>query len=136
MSRWARASVILFVVIAGCALFRALGDSALFPWPDEWTEAVLKLTLWVVPCCVLMWVACGTGREAASALGLNNTVVQGYAFGIAASVPMLLVPLFGGSLQRVPLAVLFGTILVGPFAEEVLFRGWLFRQLWKQSGWP
>ena len=31
---------------------------------------------------------------------------------------------------------LVGTVLLGPFAEEVLFRGFLFTVLWRRVGWP
>src|SRR5262245_48914271 len=116
MSRWARASGILLVVVAGLALFRALGNSALFPWSDDLTDAVLKLVLWIVPCTYLLWLARGRSvRGALSQLGLDGAPVRGYGFGLLASVPMLVVPLLGTPLHPVPVSALVATILVGPF---------------------
>src|SRR6185436_709397 len=40
-----------------------------------------------------------------------------------------------GALRAVPVSTLVGAVVVSPFAEEVLFRGWLFRQLTRHSGW-
>jgi membrane protease YdiL (CAAX protease family) len=135
MTPWARSGVILAVVIVGCLGFRGLGD--FIPLSDDWTDALLKLVLWILPCTYLLWLVSDKSvRSALSRLGLNATALRGYGFGLVASAPMLFVALIGTPLHPVPMSALVATILVGPFAEEVLFRGWMFRQLWQFAGWP
>jgi membrane protease YdiL (CAAX protease family) len=137
MTRGAWAAVVLLVVIAGVAAFRVLGDVVTFGFSDDWSEALLKLSLWVAPCALLLrlWGA-GGYRAVAAELGLTGPVARGYAFGCVASLPMVVTLPFGATLRPLDASVLVGAVLVGPFAEEVLFRGWLFRQLSRRAGWP
>ena len=137
MSSALRTLVVLAVAAAACAAFRVVGDALNLPWSDDWTEAALKVAFWVAPCAIALrlWGMRRYG-DVAQALGLTRVVARGYGFGLAASLPMIAALPFAGSLHPVPLSVLVSTIVVGPFAEEVLFRGWVFRQLWRRAGWP
>jgi len=132
-----RALLVLAMVVAGCAAFRALGTVANFPWSDDWTEALLKIGLWVAPVAIAlrMWGARGY-REVGAALGLTGVPARGYLFGAAACVPVLAAWPLGRALHGASVSLLVSTVIVGPLAEEILFRGWAFRQLWLRAGWP
>jgi len=137
MSRAARATVVMLVVVAGWAAFRQVGAALTLPWSDDWTDAVLKLTFWVAPCAIaLRLFGAGSYREVAAELGLAGRAWVGVAFGLVALVPLLAVMAFAGTPRPVRFDVMVGVVIVGPVAEEVLFRGWLFRQLSRQAGWP
>jgi membrane protease YdiL (CAAX protease family) len=61
-------------------------------------------------------------------------VLGGLAFGLVATLPMgLALPLVrsGGP----DLGSILGTVLLGPFAEEVLFRGFMLAFLVRRAGW-
>ncbi len=96
-------------------------------------ESLLKLALWVVPSIVIvgfMWRM--PPAEALRELGLAKNPLTAVAIGLLTLIPLVAVWL------QVPLSTasagaIFGTALVGPFAEEVLFRGLLFRQ-WIRGG--
>jgi len=132
-----RAAAVFVVVVAGWAAFRQFGNTIRFPFSDDWSEALLKLAFWVVPCVIALrfWGARTYGRVAAE-LGLTSAVVRGLGFALVASLPLLIALSVTGSFRQVPLSILAGAVIVGPFAEEVLFRGWMFRQLSSRAGWP
>ena len=73
-------------------------------------------------------------RRAAAELGLRTPVVRGLVFGLLASAPMLVTFALTSSINpaMTPLSVGVGCILA-PFAEEVLFRAYLFRQLYRRA---
>jgi membrane protease YdiL (CAAX protease family) len=135
-----RTVVVLLVTAAAYFAFRMMGDSSrVLPGagidPDL-VEALLKVGFWVVPSALAVRVLqrVGYGRVVAE-LGLRRRVVAGYGLGLAAMLPMaVLVAAVGPSYFRV--VSFAGIALVGPFAEEVLFRGFLLRQLYRRCGWP
>jgi membrane protease YdiL (CAAX protease family) len=94
-----------------------------------WAEGLLKVALWVVPALVVTMaverVGAGGGWQA---LGLRGGARRGLAFGLLVTVPMAVVLPFG-ALDLPTLDVLVGAVLLGPFAEEVLFRGFLMGRL-------
>ena len=99
-------------------------------------EGLLKVALWVVP-PVLFLMAVGRQnlRQTWRELGLGAPARAGYAFGLMATVPMALALPFTARLFRPDLASIIGTVLAGPFAEEVLFRGFLLAFLVRRAGW-
>jgi membrane protease YdiL (CAAX protease family) len=98
-------------------------------------EAALKVVLWVPICAVTVWLL---GRSAGTrplvGLGIRTGLFRGIALGVVATFPMLvaaaLLPRKGFVADLV-----VGSALLGPFAEELLFHGLLFRQLISGAGW-
>lgn len=128
------AAALLFVYVA-VRLFWEIGSKG---WPildAAWVElGLLKILLWVVPSILVIGIA---ARRAQSSLfewmGFRGSPAKGLAFGLAASLPMAVVVLASGSLSWSADSVIASGIL-GPFAEEVLFRGFLFLSLLR-AGW-
>jgi CAAX protease family protein len=101
----------------------------------DWAEGLFKMGLWVAPAALILRVAgLRTYGEVAGELGLRRHAAVGYAFGLVAMLPMLIAMPFGWELPG-SLSALVGSVVLGPFAEEVLFRGFLFRQLVRRAGW-
>jgi membrane protease YdiL (CAAX protease family) len=99
-----------------------------------WNESLLKLVLWVVPAIVIvgfMWRL--PPVDALRELGLATNPLPGLALGLLTLIP-LVVLWTEARLSTVSAGAIVGTSLVGPFAEEVLFRGLLFRQLLRRGG--
>lgn len=126
----------LFVVYLAVRLFwyavghvRPIGDSAFL-------EGLFKLLVWVGPCVVVTMIwALASLHDAWRQLGLHGPVARGFTFGLIATIPMALAAIVSG--PRLPdLDDLVGSVLLGPFAEEVLFRGFLFTVLWRRARWP
>jgi membrane protease YdiL (CAAX protease family) len=89
---------------------------------------------------LIVWLGLWLGlrlpwRKIPGELGLDRPIGPATAFAFLACSPMLLVPAVVGSLSDAldPLNLLF---LAGiwPFAEEVLFRGYAFRQIHRRGG--
>lgn len=98
-------------------------------------EAFVKLSLWVPACLLgLSLTRGGLRRSFWSDLGLGEGALQGLVFGVAATLPMVMAVVW---LPKKPLDpdLVAGSALIGPFAEEALFRGFLFRQLIRRAGW-
>jgi membrane protease YdiL (CAAX protease family) len=99
-----------------------------------WNESLLKLALWAVPSILIvgfMWRM--PPVEALRELGLATNPLPGLALGLLTLIP-LVVLWTEARLSIVSAGAMVGTSLVGPFAEEVLFRGLLFRQLLRRGG--
>jgi len=117
----------------------------LFWWADEQQSpasysvtlsGLLKALLWVVPSAL---VAVGSRRRGADrphpVMGLDVSALRGFGFGLVATLPLGVAVLLSGH-ARATLDVLAGTALLGPFAEEVLFRGFLLTQLRERARIP
>jgi CAAX protease family protein len=92
---------------------------------------------WVLFCLVGLWIAYRMGPRAAIAeLGLTAPAVRGVGIALLASLPMLVVLLLvsKNAMQFVPQAML-SSVLLAAVTEEILFRGYLFRQLYRRAGW-
>jgi membrane protease YdiL (CAAX protease family) len=134
MSPRATTAICLLSVAVLFAVFWIVGQFDVFQLSQEWVEGILKVLVWVVPSVLVtffMW-----GRSAGGALeelGLRSNPVTGYAFGLAAAVPTLIAwPAVGA--RPLFASAIVGSVLLGPLAEEVLFRGLLFRQLYRRGG--
>lgn len=95
---------------------------------------LLKVGLWVLPAAALTW-ALERGERASAwrLLGLWPPAWRGFGLGILATAPFALV--WWLAPRGAPdLDTLVGDVLLGPFAEEVLFRGFLFLAL-RRLGW-
>ncbi len=77
------------------------------------------------------WPWCAFGE-----LGMIKPIHIGLGFGFVATLPMLAVFLIFCKLRSDLNAVnLIGGAVTYVFAEELLFRGYLFRQLYRKAGW-
>jgi len=113
-------------------LMRLLQLKRFMPWL---VVLGIRNTLEVSLCFVGVAIAHRFGfRRSAAELGLRAPVGRAVAFGMLASAPMLIA--FAWAFRPNPnmtfLTVGVGCI-VAPFAEEVLFRAFLFRQLYRRA---
>lgn len=97
-------------------------------------EGLLKILLWVVPAVAAVMIVDRVSlHDSWRALGLDSDF-GGYRFGLLATLPMAIIVVFF-ALGRLDSDELVGSVLLGPFAEEVLFRGFLLRRLLLDAGW-
>jgi len=92
---------------------------------------------WLLFCLGGLWVAYRMGpRAAITELGLAAPVFRGLGIALLASLPMLVVLLLvsRNPMQFVPQTML-SSVLLAAVTEEILFRGYLFRQLYRRAGW-
>jgi len=129
------AVVALFVVFLSVRAFWWIGSQPVPVLDAVWLgEGLLKLALWVVPCVFITRIALRESLAGAwRALGMHGSPARGYLFGLAATLPMAIVVLFGRTFST-SIDAIAGTVVLGPFAEEVLFRGFLFLTL-RRLGW-
>lgn len=125
---------ILFVYAATRAFWWATGE----PWFWNtllWMD-LLKLVMWV-PASILMvtMLRRGTWRDAIADLGLTTPAWHGTRLAIAATLPMAAMVLTSYRVRLNPESLISAAFL-GPLAEEVLYRGFLFQQLWHRARWP
>lgn len=100
----------------------------------DFAEQPLRWTLIVL---VGLYAAHRIGPwRAIEELGLRSNIGYAALFCGVTTLPMAIVPLFIGSLNRDidPLWVLFSACF-WPLGEEILFRGYLFRQLYRRAHW-
>jgi membrane protease YdiL (CAAX protease family) len=125
---------LLFVVVAVQA-FWWVSES---PWSvlnSWWSEGALKVALWVVPAVLILGIRHrGSVTAAWQGLGFGGSAARGYVFGVLMTAPMALV-LMALTIEAVPPGALVGGALLGPLAEEVLFRGFLLLWLVRMAGW-
>jgi membrane protease YdiL (CAAX protease family) len=126
--RLAAAGALLLVYLLVRAFWMA-PEPHLRVFDYAWAEGLLKVALWVAPAVVLTMAVERVGAGGAwQALGLRGGAGRGLGFGLLVTVPMAVVLPFG-ALDLPTLDVLVGAVLLGPFAEEVLFRGFLMGRL-------
>ena len=98
-------------------------------------EATAKIVLWGCGCFpIVLWLSRRADTTVRDALGLGAGVWRGLGFGFVSTLPML-AAVFLTSRERFSLDLAFGSGVLGPFAEELLFRGFLFGLLWRFAGW-
>jgi membrane protease YdiL (CAAX protease family) len=98
-------------------------------------EGALKLALWApLPALVLWILHRRQDWSVVSAFGLDRGLMRGLAFGLIATVPMAAAVAFLPTKALDPDLVL-GSSVLGPVAEEILFRGFLFAYLIRRAGW-
>lgn len=99
---------------------------------DGFVKALLWIGLSAIVVSVLRW---SPPWKAAAFLGFTNGSTRGVIFGLLATAPLAVAVLATGS-RFTGVDPILGTALLGPLAEEVLFRGFLFRQLHQHARWP
>lgn len=99
-----------------------------------WVTGLQKMLIWVLPAvAVSWWLAGGRLAGALGGLGLVPFAARGVIVALACTLPFGLAWWVMG--HRVAGAdELAGDVILGPFAEEVLFRGFLFLGL-RSLGW-
>lgn len=69
-------------------------------------------------------------------LAVFTNPLTGLAVGVVGTAPMWLIPLISGSFaEDLSLYSLLFFCVIWPFAEEIVFRGYFFRQLHRRAGW-
>lgn len=92
-------------------------------------ESLLKAALWIAPSLGIVGIAWRLSpRQGLRELGLFANPLTGCAVGLVTAIPIAALWM-QDRLTTPTLDLIAGTVIVGPFAEEVLFRGVLFRQL-------
>jgi membrane protease YdiL (CAAX protease family) len=125
----------LFVVYIAVHVFWFGSDNVWQIAASGFVEGLFKLLIWFLPCVIMtMFLARASLHEAWRQLGLRGAAGRGWIFGLAATLPMAFAAIFVG--PRLPdLDDLVGSVLLGPLAEEVLFRGFLFTALLQRAKW-
>ena len=131
-----RAVFTFFVVIAAVLAFRVTGSVHWAVLELGLAAGLLKILLWVVPSVgAVMTADRASLHDSWRALGLDSdSRLVGYTFGLLATLPMAVVVVFFAP-GRLDSDELVGSVVLGPFADEVLFRGFLFRRLLFDAGW-
>jgi len=93
--------------------------------------------LWIGLCFFGLFAAHRMGpMQSLDELGLCGDIAQGWLVGLLASLPMFVGLVIASKLSiHTSLRVVLVSVLFGPFAEEVLFRGYLFLQLYRRAQW-
>jgi len=88
--------------------------------------------------CVLGIAVAQRGRpRPLREMGLAAPVGRALAFAFLATLPMSLgFALVSRLNPHLTLATIVVSTIIAPFAEEVLFRGYIFRQLYRRARWP
>lgn len=123
--------------IALCVFAVAIGSLELFRYlPPPLATPAWKVS-WLVLCFVgLRWAHRLGLRGAIAELGLRAPPSRGVVFGFLASIPLLVVfaLTFNPSPHFAAPAALQTAVLT-PVTEEVLFRGYVFLQLYRRARW-
>ena len=96
---------------------------------------LVKVGAWVIPVVLVVALTHRARlRDALAFLGLAGNRLAALRFGLYATLPMAFAVAFAGPARLDPV-VIAGTVLIGPFAEEVLFRGFLLKTLLADARW-
>jgi len=110
-------------------------------------EGLFKVLYWAVPVLLVARFAARDLRTALARLGLTRAFFTGGLLAFLATLPMLLSMLesvrqalssilsFDGHLPRFDSYSILGTAVLGPFGEEILFRGLLVGHLMAAALW-
>lgn len=97
----------------------------------------LKSALQILLCIVALYIAHGARHtDPPRDLGLTRRPLPALLFGLIVSAPMLLgLALVQPLPSALPASIVY-LAFISPFAEEVVFRGFAFRQLYRSAGLP
>jgi membrane protease YdiL (CAAX protease family) len=120
-------------VVVLFAAFRLIEQFGSPDWSSPLGEATVKCVVWGVASVLVVAAAYrASPRAALEELGLWSNPLPGLALGVAATLPLIGWTTHG--VHRLSEGRVVAEVLLGPFAEEVLFRGVLFRQLYRRAG--
>jgi CAAX protease family protein len=135
-SKWWYA-LIAIVVFAFISQFN--GILKLIGWRQfisEWLIVLgIRNTFEVATCLLAVAIVHRFGfKRAAHELGLTKPVGRGLAFAAIATLPMLITFSLTSSVNPKMTFLTIGVLcFIAPFAEEVVYRGFLFRQLYRRA---
>jgi len=132
-ARYAIVAIVFFAVADNLNyLTRALG---LREYMAPLAVTGIRDVVEVILCFAGIAVAHGFGiRESARELGLNAPIKRGLVFAFIATLPMLIAFAFTSTINPNMSVLTIGVgCVVAPFAEEVLYRSFLFRQLYRRA---
>lgn len=87
-----------------------------------------------IPSCIVLYLI--HKKDFLKSIGLNRNILQGFAFGVISTLPMLLYVLaFGKWNDSISLLYLFNATVIAGFFEELFFRGLLLGQLFRYAKW-
>jgi hypothetical protein len=117
--------------------FLALVSREFFRFLPEPYGTVSWKVFWIALCLSVLFVTHGFSiSKAIRELGLMKPVGRAVAFGAVVVLPMVVVFFATARISpHVSWSAVLKTSLLAPLSEEVLFRGYLFRQLYRNSGW-
>jgi membrane protease YdiL (CAAX protease family) len=107
---------------------------------DGVVRAVVRLLLWVVPALLFVRFAEGPQPPVLERLGLRHGAGRGMLIGLAGFLALMLLAAaqYGSALLHVRLptdsATWLNPVLTAPLAEELVFRGVVFRVMREQFG--
>lgn len=119
---------VFFLALASREVFRFL--------PEPYGTLSWKL-FWIALCTGALLATHGFSISAAfRELGLAKPILPAIVIGGVIVLPMVAVFLATSALStHLSWSALLATSLLAPLSEELLFRGYLFRQLYRSSGW-
>jgi membrane protease YdiL (CAAX protease family) len=103
---------------------------------SEWLYVLgLRNAFEVITCFLAVFITQRLGfKRAARELGIAKPIGRGLAFAAIATLPMLIVFALTSNVNPNMTFLSVGVLcIISPFAEEVLFRGFLFRQLYQRA---
>jgi len=127
-------AVFVAALLVSHAVFTWTWLATALPRPLSWlVQPVLAVALvWAG----LRWLRPAGGPGVAEELGLARPLVAPLLFALMASLPMAIgFGLGDDPLRSLDWLSLAFTLAVWPVAEEILFRGFAFRQLHRRAGW-
>ena len=126
------ATIVFLVANSLNDLMRPLDLKRFMPWL---LVLGIRNTIEVTLCFVGVSVAHGFGfRRSAAEFGLRAPIRRALVFALLASAPMLIAFAWAFPLNPKMTFLTVGVgCIVAPFAEEVLFRAFLFRQLYRRA---
>jgi membrane protease YdiL (CAAX protease family) len=103
---------------------------------SEWLYVLgIRNTFEVITCFLAVLITHRLGfKRAARELGIAKPVGRGLAFAAIATLPMLIAFALTSNVNPNMTFLSVGVLcIIAPFAEEVLFRGFIFRQLYQRA---
>jgi uncharacterized protein len=131
------AAIAAIVFAVGTNVHDLLRYAGLRRFFQSWVVNGLANIVQVVLCALGISLAHHVGvKQSFRELGLRAPIGRALVFSFIASLPMLLA--FATTSNINPQMSLFSIgvgCFIAPFAEEVLFRGYMFRQLYRRARW-
>jgi uncharacterized protein len=98
---------------------------------SQWQRREVEAITWVTLCCVGLWVVYRKGLGFfVSELGMRSEIMRPFVFALLLAFGTTL-----GIRDHVTVAGILHLAIISPLVEELLYRGYLFRQLYRRAGW-
>lgn len=139
---WRRTAVTLAIFAFVLELWRLLGALGFYQhWIGSYSD-IIQTIVWkllqvlvIIPAVAISYRA-GTDF-AFHELGLSKPLRVAWLFSLAVTLPSVLLRFaVAGTRLQFSAAPLLMSAVASPLSEELLFRGYLFGQLYRRAGWP